>query len=481
MDIIVKGHEYFYDITSMSMLFFPGEKTEYVTRSNNDTYIRSILNLKNGKHICTTTIKYHGKKFVAKKTSVFQGDTKEIVKFSFYKACSKATGITSPWGTLTGIRPISVYARLTESGFDAENLLLKQYLVSKDKLEILKNIYLFQKSIINNDKRDVSIYISIPFCPSKCTYCSFISVSAVNKDKLLKEYVDLLVREIKLKSELVKKYNLNIKSLYIGGGTPGILSKQQLEVILSAVSENFDIKEIQELCFEMGRPDTVSKEKLLILKKYGFHRICINTQTTNDLILKNVNRHHCSGDYINAVLSSQQVGFDSINTDLIAGLPGETTESFKKSLADVVATGVDNITVHTLAIKRSAELSLSDEYYNPTDKNVDEMVDFAYGTLKQNGYVPYYIYRQKNCVSNGENIGFCKPDTPCLYNIYMMEDVHSVIACGAGASSKIINGTNVQRVINVKYPMDYVADFDKIVNNTEKTDNILKTVFFNEQ
>ena len=338
----------------MSMLFFPGEKTEYVTRSKSDTYIRSLLDEKNGKQFCITTIKYRGKKFIAKKTSAFPGDTKEIVKYSFYKACSKATGITSPWGTLTGIRPISVYARLLESGYDAEKLLLKQYLVSNDKLEILKNIYLFQKSIINHDKKDVSVYISIPFCPSKCTYCSFISVSAVNKDKLLKEYIDLLVKEIKLKSEIIKKYNLNVKSLYIGGGTPGVLSQQQLETVLSSVLENFDIKKIQELCFEIGRPDTVSKEKLLTLKKYGFHRVCINTQTTNDLILKNVNRQHSADDYVNAVMSSKQIGFNSINTDLIAGLPGENIDSFKKSIVDVIKTGVDNVTMHTLAIKRSA-------------------------------------------------------------------------------------------------------------------------------
>ena len=480
MDIIVKGHEYFYDITSMSMLFFPGEKTTYVSASKNDTYIRSTLKDNNGKMISITSVVFRGKKHTAQKTSAFKGDNKEIVKYSFYKACCKATGITSPWGTLTGIRPLSVYARLTHNGFDAEKILKKEYLVSSDKVSILKNIYAFHNSLVKYNPKDVSIYISIPFCPSKCTYCSFISISAVNKEKLLEEYISYLTEEIQLKASLVKKYNLNVKSLYIGGGTPGILSETQLKTLLLVISKCFDVKKINEKCFEMGRPDTVSENKLLILKEFGFDRICINTQTTNDSVLHSVNRKHTFDDYVNAVNLALKVGFKSINTDLIAGLPGESVESFKKSVDNVIKIGVDNVTVHTLAIKRSADLSQSNDNYRPIDENVDAMIDYVYDVIEKNNYVPYYIYRQKNCVANGENIGFCKINTPCLYNIYMMEDVHSVIACGAGASTKIINGTNVQRVINVKYPIDFVSDFDKIIKNTEKTDEILKTVFTDE-
>jgi len=480
VDIIVKGHEYFYDITSMSMLFFPCEKTLYVSSSKKNTYIRSTLKNKNGRLVSVTSVVYKGKKFTAQKSSAIEGDDKEIVKYSFYKACCKATGIESPWGTLTGIRPLSVYARLNNTGFDADNMLKKEYLVSSDKVSILKNIYAFHNSVVKYNRKDVSLYISIPFCPSKCTYCSFISISAVNKEKLLDEYISYLLQEIRLKAALVQKYNLNVKSLYIGGGTPGILSVDQLKALLLVISQCFDVKSIGELCFEMGRPDTVTESKLLVLKEFGFDRVCINTQTTNNSVLHKVNRKHTFDDYVNAVNLAMKVGFKSINTDLIAGLPGESVDSFKKSVDDVIRTGVDNITVHTLAIKRSAELSQSNENYRPIDENVDAMIEYVYDTIKKSGYLPYYIYRQKNCVANGENIGFCKKDTPCLYNIYMMEDVHSVLACGAGASTKIIDGTNVQRVINVKYPMDFVADFDKIIKNTEKTDEILKTVFSDE-
>ena len=477
MDIIIKGHEFFYDISSILMLFFPGEKATFVSRSKKDLYICSLLTKREDKLFCVTKIKFQGKIYKSQKTTDINYNSKDLVKFTFYNACKKATAIESDWGTLTGIRPISVYEKIRNSKEDPQDILLKRYLLKPEKINILKQIYNVQQKVTKRGKSDVSVYISIPFCPSKCTYCSFISISAVNKEKLKKQYLDLLIREIELKSLIIKKYNLKVCSLYVGGGTPGVLSVDELQVLLNSIKQNFDVDNIKEKCFEIGRPDTVIVEKLEILKRYGYDRICINTQTTNDKILSDVNRKHSSKQYFDSINLSKKYGFNCINTDLIAGLPGETFQSFKKSVDDIIKAGIENITIHTLSIKRSSTLSQSNEHYNPKNDTVNKMLEYAYDTLNKNGYLPYYIYRQKNCVSNGENIGFFKDNKPCLYNIYMMEDYHSIIACGAGASSKIINNGDVNRVINIKYPIDYVADFYRIYNNTKKLDDLLKEIF----
>lgn len=477
MDIIIIGHDYFYDISSILMLFFPGEKATFVSHSKNETYIRSKLIINCDKCISVTEIRFNGKIFKSQKTVDLSYNSRDLVKYTFYKACTKATGISSEWGILTGIRPLSVYEKIRLQGQKPDKILLKNYLLKPKKIDILKHISSVQNSFIQQESDYISVYISIPFCPSKCSYCSFISISAVNKEKLKKQYIDLLVNEIKLKAKLIKKYNLKVRSLYIGGGTPGVLSCDEMIALFNAIEKCFNLDYIIERCFEIGRPDTISSEKLDILHKFGFNRICINTQTTNDDVLYNVNRKHSADNYFDAISLAKQYTFNSINTDLIAGLPGESLDSFKKSVDDVIKTGINNITVHTLSIKRSATLSQTDEYYDPQNFTVNKMLDYAYFTLSNNGFKPYYIYRQKNCVSNGENIGFFKDGVPCLYNIFMMEDVHSIIACGAGASSKIIKGTAVNRVINVKYPMDYVSDFEKVEINTQKLDDLLKEMF----
>lgn len=476
MDIKVNGHEYFYDVTSMSMLFFPGEKTNYVKRSLADTHIISSLKIINGKYVSSTRIKYHTKWYSSVKTRNLDCDVKNLVKQTFYIACSKATGITSPWGILTGIRPLSVYMRHLVESDNIDNIMKNEYFLSYSKIAILHEVYDNEVGYFEDDKNAVSIYISIPFCPSKCSYCSFVSVAATGKNCLLDEYLINLYKEIKQKSQLIKKYALKIKSLYIGGGTPGVLNEVQLNNLLSTVNREFDLSSINEISFELGRPETVTPDKLRILKEYGVNRICINTQSTNDNVLSYIKRNHTSSDYFKAIETVREFGFDAVNTDIIAGLPGESYDSFCKTVDDIIVTGVNNITVHTLAIKRAADLSGNDDNYAPLKHSVTMMLDYAYRSLKNAGYSPYYIYRQKNCVSNGENIGFCKNGYQCGYNIYMMEDVHSIISCGAGASTKIIDGTKVSRVKNIKYPMEYNKFFDRIKVNTQKTDDLLKEI-----
>ncbi len=477
MDIKISGHEYYYDITSMSMLFFPGEKVNYVKRSLNPTHIISSLKVNGDKYISTTKIKYCGKFFSSSKRVDLNCDTKNLVKQTFYNACSKATGIESPWGILTGIRPLSVYMRHLNGARNVGDIMKREYYLVSSKISILDKVYENERMYFNSSSKDVSIYISVPFCPTKCTYCSFISVSATGLNNLLNDYLILLEKEIKQKAQLIKKYALNLKSIYIGGGTPGVLDKFNIRKLFETLEMSFDLKSIEEITFEIGRPETINMDKLNILKHFGVNRICINTQTTNDDILCKVNRCHTANDYFNSVELAKKVGFEIINTDLIAGLPGDNYESFCKTVDDIIKTGVNNITIHTLAIKRAAQLSDHFDNYKAVDNIVNKMLEYAYVTLDANGYSPYYIYRQKNCVSNGENIGFCKIGTQCKYNIYMMEDVHSIISCGAGASTKIVDGNRVQRVINVKYPKEYINMFDHIENNTHKIDELLKETF----
>lgn len=479
MDIKISGHEFNYDITSMSMLFFPGEKVDYVNRSRKNTHIISSLKVRNDGYISITKIKYNGKWFSCQKTAQADVDAKNLVKQTFYKACTKATGITSPWGILTGIRPLSVYSKVAVQT-SKNKTMSDEYFLSESKIALLDLIYHNQMTLDESQDRDVSIYISIPFCPSKCSYCSFVSVAATNKPEMQKRYLDNLIKEIKLKSNIINKYDLNIKSLYIGGGTPGVLTEGSLKTLLEYLNNKFDFSKIGEISFEIGRPETVTDEKLAILKKLGVGRLCINTQTTNDIVLANVNRKHLSADYFRAVKMAQKYNFGSINTDLIAGLPTESYESFCKSVVDVISTGVDNITIHTLSIKRAAVLSDKNENYNPSNNIVIRMLDYAYDCLSKAGFSPYYIYRQKNCVSNGENVGFCKNGNMCKYNIYMMEDKHSVLACGAGASTKIIKDGIVERVINVKYPMEYNSEFERIIANNSRVNKILKENFKND-
>ncbi|MBP3481147.1 MAG: coproporphyrinogen dehydrogenase HemZ [Clostridia bacterium] len=480
MDIKVFGHEYFYDITSMSMLFFPGEKVCYVRRSSKPTHIISGLYFSRGSIISRTRIKYNGRWFSSQKNAKSGCDLKNLVKQTFYRACSIATGITPPWGILTGIRPLSVYRRHRIAGDEPHAVMKDEYFLAEDKIELLDKIFACQAAFHCPKPRDVSVYISIPFCPGKCSYCSFISISAVNARDLLDRYLNGLFDEIKAKALLINKYNLRVKSLYIGGGTPGILDERQLLMLMQLLHDSFDFGKTEEICFELGRPETVSDEKLKILKNFNVHRICINTQTTNDKILNIIGRNHNSQDYFLAVKKALKCGFNSINTDLIAGLPGEDYSSFCRSVDDVINSGVDNITVHTLAIKRAAKLSGCGDNFNPENRVVTDMLDYAYSRLMSDGYVPYYIYRQKNCVSNGENTGFCKPYKICGYNIYMMEDIHSIIACGAGASSKIIKDRKVNRVINVKYPMEYVSEYEKIIKNTDIIDKMLRAELTDE-
>ena len=376
-----------------------------------------------------------------------------------------------PYGVLTGVRPIKV---ASDVGYELNkdvfaDLLKDKYLVSDTKSKLLFDALSFDKLVRNAHKHnDVSLYFSIPFCPSRCNYCSFVSYGIDRKQNLIPSYLNVLFDEMKRISSIINHHSLNIKSVYVGGGTPGILNEKDLEKFLCKFNEYFGHHNLTEFTFEIGRPETVTSQKLELLKKYGVDRISINTQTTNDAILKGIGRNHSSIDYFNAIKAAKSFNFKSINTDVIAGLDGETLDSFKRTLNEVVDTNVDNVTVHTLCIKKSSHLKDSPITHKQTEE-IDEYVNFSREFCIKNNFEPYYLYRQKYALGNHESVGYCKNGLYSHYNISMMNEIETVIGLGAGATSRVIseNGNKHQHFENYKYPNEYINDTTKSIKENQ--------------
>lgn len=393
----------------------------------------------------------------------------EICKTA-YKFYCKAFKTSLAWGVLTGVRPVRLMRGLCDGGASLAKVKEKfknEYFVSDEKIKLCENIYLLQKPIVSSVKpQDYSLYISIPFCPSRCSYCSFISVPTKNASKLMDEYVVRLCEEIIYTAQLAKNAGHNLKTIYIGGGTPTAITKEQLEIIMATVQNNFDLSRVLEYTVEAGRPDCTTRQKLEIIKRYGADRVSINPQTFSDEILRTIGRKHTHQDFLDCYNDARQIGFKSINTDLIAGLPNDTVESFERSLEGCVALKAENITVHTLTLKRASSLVSSAEEFRYCD--VSKMLE-KNKLLTENGYIPYYMYRQKATLQSLENVGFSQPCHESLYNMYIMEEIGTIISCGAGAVSKVIgqNG-EIKRVYNYKYPTEYINDFSQILNRKDE-------------
>ncbi|MDD6033347.1 MAG: coproporphyrinogen dehydrogenase HemZ, partial [Oscillospiraceae bacterium] len=322
-----------------------------------------------------------------------------------------------------------------------------------------------QQELLKGDQpRDYSLYLSIPYCPSRCSYCSFVSHAITGKKalELVPKYVRTLVRELSLTAEIAKEAGLRLRSVYIGGGTPTALTAAQLREVTNAVRSYFPLTPDVEYTIEAGRADTLDEEKLRVIKEAGAGRISINPQTFSDSVLQAIGRKHTAEDVVRCYELAREIGFDSINMDFIAGLPTDTYESFCRSIDRAVELAPENITVHTLAIKRSSDLFASGyvtEDYRPAQR----MVEYAYERLTAAGYLPYYLYRQKNIVGNLENVGYAKPGHFGRYNVYIMEEVQTILAAGAGAVSKAVLPDDLVRVYNYKYPNEYITGFEDIL------------------
>lgn len=373
---------------------------------------------------------------------------------------SRYTGQKPVWGILTGVRPVKFLDKY-------DNQYIKDFLlVSDEKIALARKISQIQRPIINTIcNNSYSLYISIPFCPARCSYCSFVSHSITQAQKLIPQYVELLCKEIEQTAQLAERLGLKLDTIYIGGGTPTVLSVQQLEQVFAALY-NFDCTNVREFTVEAGRPDTITLEKLQAIKAAGADRISINPQTMNNNVLKAIGRNHTAEDIEDCFNAAQQVGFKAINSDLIAGLPSDNYDSFCQSIERILQLNPENITVHTLSLKRSS--SLYHDPSRPQPHDVGRMVDFAREKIMSESYNPYYLYRQKNAAENYENVGYCLPDSESLYNIFIMEEVQSILACGCSGSTKIVNRAGeINRTFNYKFPYEYINRFDELMRKRE--------------
>ncbi|MBE6904167.1 MAG: coproporphyrinogen dehydrogenase HemZ [Ruminococcaceae bacterium] len=463
----IKGHDRNYDIQSMCMTFFPYDKVIITDdlRKKAQVKVLSAVEIKNDKYICKTIIKNKDKK--AQKTVASKDletlSLRDALKISFYHAAIKCTDIVPPWGVLTGIRPANFALELLEKGesFEkAEKSLQKNFFIMPNKARLCVKVankgQIIKKT---SDEKSASLFISIPFCPSRCRYCSFVTHAVENALKLLPEYVDMLCEEIALNGKQIKEEGLKIKSIYIGGGTPTVLNAEMLDKIFCSVENNIDLSHCLEFTLEAGRPDTFTAEKLDVIKKHNIDRLCINTQSLNDEVLKAIGRPHTANDFFEAYKLAVEKGFDNINVDLIAGLEKDNPESFESSVSQICALEPANITIHTLCVKKASYMATDTSGLIARWNDTSLMLDKAEKLLEKAGYEPYYMYRQKNTLANLENTGYSKKGKECLYNIYMMDDVHTVIGVGAGAVTKIIDqSTNqITRIFNPKYPYEYLA------------------------
>ena len=388
---------------------------------------------------------------------------KRSIKKTLYELLSKKFDKALPWGCLTGIRPTKVAYELLEEGIDkyfVKEELIKQFYVSESKAKLVDRTIKNQHGIIKNDKM-IDLYINIPFCPTKCSYCSFISSEYKVIEKLIPDYITTLIKEINAIKKIIRDNSYIVKTIYIGGGTPTVLTAEQLENILKELSFG-----VNEFTVECGRPDTITKDKLDVLKKYGVTRISINPQTFVDTTLKRIGRKHTAKDVIEAYRIAIDYDF-SINMDIIAGLPGETLRGFKKTIQTLLELYPGNITIHTLALKKGSEL-IKENAINENEIT-EKMVEYGQQTLLENGYKPYYLYKLKNQNAGLENVGFYV-DKACMFNIDSMEETASIIACGANAISKRIYflENRIERQANVKFATDYIARIDELIQKKKE-------------
>jgi len=379
----------------------------------------------------------------------------------------RATGYTPPWGLLTGVRPAKLMLRLRrdEGEMQAERRFREGLWVSPEKTALAAAVARTEEPILaRTTPRSFSLYVSIPFCPSRCSYCSFVShtIERASARKLIPKYVEKLCGEIAYTGKIAEGLGLRLESVYVGGGTPGILLPEQMERVCGALKESFGRP--GEFSVEMGRPDVLTQEKLQVLKEYGATRVCVNPQSLDDAVLARAGRAHTAAEFIGAYEMARAAGF-ALNCDLIAGLPGDTPAGFEDSLRKIIALRPGNITVHTLALKRSAAL---EEIHGAED--CTEMLGRASELLSEAGYAPYYMYRQSRSLGNLENIGWSLPGGACRYNVDMMEESHTILACGAGGVTKLKapGGDYLERVFGLKYPYEYLARFEELLARKER-------------
>lgn len=486
MKLTVRGNINEYYVQTLCLLFFPGSRFSKTDDEPQGSPSADVSVEETAETIsATVTLSFCGKTVTkscvedASYTGLISDAHRLAVGKAFFAAGKALFGVSPQWGILTGVRPSKIALKELTSGktkAEVRSSISKELFVSPKKSSLVTDIAAIEKKIISKvPERSCSVYISIPFCPSRCSYCSFVSISSKKLLGMLDDYLTRLSNDIKDCFATINKLGLTVSTVYIGGGTPTTLDEKQLDFLLKTVSSCVDIPSLEEFTVEAGRPDTVNAEKLRILKDYGVTRVSINTQTLNDDVLEAIGRKHTSKQFLEAFELAKCSGIKHINTDLIAGLPGEGFGSFSETIDKMIALRPDNLTFHTLCIKSAADFGQMMRGMSPGGSgDASKSVDYAQASAKNAGYIPYYIYRQKNTVENLENVGFALPGSEGRYNIYMMEEIHSVFAVGAGAVSKLVSKdrTKIERIFEYKYPYEYLSDPN--LKSKEKNDKIIE-------
>lgn len=467
MNLYVKNHNFHFELENLTRLFFPNEKIT-VIRDFSEPQPPCIYTEVSDKITISVNIGSFNKSETAVKR--LTDDDNELVSAQLlYKLLCDFTGLTQPWGILTGVRPVKLLRRLAEESSEEQAVkkFEKDFFVSNEKIALSRETEHNERKILELSKPEsFSLYVGIPFCPSRCSYCSFVMASIERAEKLIEPYTKLLCEEIKRTAEIANKLGLRLETVYFGGGTPTTLSAEQLDTVLRTVNKSFDMSTCREFTVEAGRPDTIDIAKLFALKENKVDRISINPQTVNDEVLKTIGRKHTAQQFFDAFELARKCGFDNINTDLIAGLPTDTPESFKNSLDSIVRLNAECITVHTLCMKRASRLTTDGVTLDLQQaRDAREMLAYTQNILGQNEYIPYYMYRQSRMVGNLENVGWSKKGFESLYNVYVMDETHTILACGSGGVTKLKrnNPDYLERIFNFKYPYEYIYRFDELI------------------
>ena len=478
MLIIQNGYECAYELRLFAEMFF--DKDE-------DAQIFSHFEYKDKRINVYTQINFAGKAYFEDLYFDFDAENSSAqLKKKIFTACctrsfchaaKKIRKVSIPWGVMCGIRPAKNYRELEEQGFDDEqvqSIFKRVYEVSDEKTALARTVAMNEKALLNQiDHNSVSLYIGIPFCPTRCVYCSFVSTDIRTSGKYMAEFVEKLLLEIDKTAQIIKRLGKFVDNIYIGGGTPTTLSAEDIKRICERLHKYFDFSKIKEFTLEAGRPDTITPEKLSAAVEGGVDRISINPQSMNAVTLERVGRTHSPQMVKDAFKMARDAGIKNINMDLIAGLPGEDAKMFKYSLDEVISLDPEDITVHSLCIKRAADLNRREKRLAEADE-MNKMLEYTQKRMYETGREPYYMYRQKNSSGNLENVGYAKRGFMSTYNINIMEEKQTIIALGGGGSSKIVNGSRIERVFNFKDPLEYIRRFDEIIKKKDEAAKLME-------
>ena len=473
MKLTLIGHDDRYPVEQLQMSLFKDiEDGEAVSRlSRGQVYLTAF-----------TKITLNGKTVSASRRLKAAEETvrlrRQLLQRSYYQAAIQLLPEAPAWGAMSGVRPTKLSTKhILEGGTprSAEKMLRDIYYVSPDRRKLAVDCSVSTVNAVKQmNENDLSLYVGIPFCPTRCAYCSFVSRSIGKKTELLEPYLEALMKELALTGELLKQSGKTVRTIYIGGGTPTTLSSAQMAKLMDAITGSFDMGRCIEFTVEGGRPDTLDTEKLRTIRQHGADRMSINPQTMEDHVLRACGRPHKAEDVVRAYGEAMDAGFTAINMDLIAGLPKDTPEGFCSSLDQVAALDPANITVHTLALKKGADLFEHRENL-PSAQEVTEMVAYAESTLRSLEYKPYYLYRQKYMSGSFENVGWSRDGLDCLYNIYMMEELHTILSLGGGGMNKVnLPDGKLERFHNPKFPEQYIEKIDTVLMQKRELFQLMK-------